>query len=517
MDLTRLTGGLTRGVEDTLSDIGDVFREPVIRLGVTGLSRAGKTVFITSLVANLLDRGRMPQLRAAAEGRILAAYLQPQPDHTIPRFAYEDHLDALTGPEPHWPESTRSISTLRLSLRVAPTGFIGGLTGPRIVHLDIVDYPGEWLLDLPLMNQDFEDWSAAAIATARTPARAPHAAAWLAQLEATDPAAAARRARPPARLAAAFTAYLAAARAAGLSSVAPGRFLMPGDLEGSPALTFSPLHEPERAPRPRSGAPSSSASRPTSASWSSPFFRNHFARLDRQVVLMDALGAIHDGPRAVEDLRAAMAEILACFRPGPRSWLAPILGRRIDRILFAATKADYLHHTQHAASPPSPRRWSTTPAPARSSPAPRPARCRSPACAPPSRQTVTRDGREVDVVRGRLIDTGEEAALFPGDLPDDPARDPRPGPPGRRRLDRRRLPRHPLRAAAAAARVRRRPAAHPPRPRRRVPDRRPPVSRAADDPFVIPADELAPGDRHPRRRPAAARRRAARGRGDAGR
>ena len=115
------------------------------------------------------------------------------------------------------------------------------------MHLDIVDYPGEWLLDLPLMNQTFEDWSRAAIAIARTPARAPHSAAWLARLEATD--AAAPLAEPVARaLAADFTAYLAAARAAGLSSVAPGRFLMPGDLEGSPALTFSPLEKPERRP-----------------------------------------------------------------------------------------------------------------------------------------------------------------------------------------------------------------------------------------------------------------------------
>ena len=45
-----------------------LFRDPVIRLGVTGLPRAGKTVFITGLVANLLDRGRMPQLRAEAAG-----------------------------------------------------------------------------------------------------------------------------------------------------------------------------------------------------------------------------------------------------------------------------------------------------------------------------------------------------------------------------------------------------------------------------------------------------------------
>jgi predicted YcjX-like family ATPase len=84
-------------------------------LGVTGLSRSGKTVFITSLVANLLDRGRMAQLRAASSGAIQTAYLHPQPDDTIARFDYETHLDALTGPEPHWPTSTRTISELRLS------------------------------------------------------------------------------------------------------------------------------------------------------------------------------------------------------------------------------------------------------------------------------------------------------------------------------------------------------------------------------------------------------------------
>ena len=450
MDLNRLTDGLIRSVEDAVSDLGGVFSDPVIRLGVTGLSRAGKTVFITSLVANLLERGRMPQLKAAAERRILAAYLQPQPDHTIPRFAYEDHLAALTGPDPHWPESTRSISTLRLSLRIAPTGMIAGLSGPRMVHLDIVDYPGEWLLDLPLMNQVFEDWSRAAIAIARTPA----ARAALRRL-ARPPRRnrrrrAARPSRPRARLAADFTAYLAASRAAGLSSVAPGRFLMPGDLEGSPALTFSPLEKPGRRPSDSLWRAFEQRFEAYKRAVVEPFFRNHFTRLDRQVVLIDALGAIHDGPRAVEDLRAAMAEILACFRPGPRSWLAPILGRRIDRILFAATKADHLHHSQHGKLA------------AIAEALVRDARARAEFTGAATRAlsiaslratveaTVTRDGREIDVVRGRLIDTGDEAALFPGNLPEDPAAHPLPRPPGRRRLDRRRLPRHPLRPAASS-------------------------------------------------------------------
>ena len=93
------------------------FTYPVVRLGFMGLSWAGKTVFITSLVANLLHRGRMPQLAPAASGAIKSAYLQPQPDDTVACFDYEAHLDALLGPTPKWAESTRTVSQLPLSFR----------------------------------------------------------------------------------------------------------------------------------------------------------------------------------------------------------------------------------------------------------------------------------------------------------------------------------------------------------------------------------------------------------------
>ena len=46
-----------------------------VRLGVTGLSRAGKTVFITALVHNLVHGGRLPLLRAYASGRVSGAVL----------------------------------------------------------------------------------------------------------------------------------------------------------------------------------------------------------------------------------------------------------------------------------------------------------------------------------------------------------------------------------------------------------------------------------------------------------
>jgi hypothetical protein len=46
-------------------------------------------------------------------------------------------------------------------------------------------------------------------------------------------------------------------------------------------------------------------------------------------------------------LKNALTQVLACFRLGANSIFSNILGRRIDRILFAATKADLLHQTSH--------------------------------------------------------------------------------------------------------------------------------------------------------------------------
>src|SRR6185295_20251549 len=46
-------------------------------------------------------------------------------------------------------------------------------------------------------------------------------------------------------------------------------------------------------------------------------------------------------------LEHALAQILACFRTGRATIASAMFRPRIDRILFAATKADHLHHTSH--------------------------------------------------------------------------------------------------------------------------------------------------------------------------
>ena len=408
---------ITDRLGGVVSNVAGLFSDPVIRLGVTGLSRAGKTVFITGLVANLLQRGRMPQLTGAA--RIEAAFLQPQPDMTLPRFDYEGHLAALTGDDPRWPASTRAVSELRLSFRVAPAGLFAGFQGTRTLHVDIIDYPGEWLLDLGLLDKSYADWSDEVLGRL---AKRSLAADFMATSRAEDGALAFDEVRAQ-DLSASFTAYLHAARAAGFSDCTPGRFLLPGDLAGSPVLTFAPLPRPASAGRRSLWHEMERRYEGYKARVVQPFFRQHFARIDRQVVLVDVLDAIHRGPQALEDLRRTMADVLAVFRPGRNGWLTALLGgKRVERILFAATKADHLHHSQH------PRLTAITAAllaeaQARADFSGALTAAMSLASYRATvEETITRGDEVLEAVRGRLLTTGQQAAMYAGELPADPAR-----------------------------------------------------------------------------------------------
>src|SRR5260370_15163564 len=69
-----------------LLEYGDHFFHPTVRLGVTGLSRAGKTVFITALIHGLTRGGRLPVFEPFATRRIARALLGPPPDPSLPRL-----------------------------------------------------------------------------------------------------------------------------------------------------------------------------------------------------------------------------------------------------------------------------------------------------------------------------------------------------------------------------------------------------------------------------------------------
>ena len=401
---------------------------PTVRLGVTGLSGAGKTVFITALVHHLLHGGRLPVFAALSGGRIARARLEPQPDDAVPRFDYETHLRALTD-ERRWPESTTRISELRLVIEYQSARGARN----RTLTLDIVDYPGEWLLDLPLLSTSYAQWSADTLKLSREGPRANLAAAWHGHLATLDPSAAGdeQQAREAARL---FTDYLVACRNEryAMRLLPPGRFLMPGDLAGSPALTFAPLELPD-------------GEAPAGSLWAMmerrfeayknvvvrPFYREHFARLDRQIVLVDALAAFNAGPDAVRDLEGALTSILASFRTGGASIVSALFRPRIDRILFAATKADHLHHANHDRLERFLARI-TERAIERAKFAGAAIDVVALAAVRATREATIARGRDKlpaiigtplggETIGGERFDGDTEVAAYPGDLPDDPA------------------------------------------------------------------------------------------------
>jgi uncharacterized protein len=410
-----------------LIDYGDHLFSPTVRLGVTGLSRAGKTVFITALVNGLIRGGRFPVFEPVATGRIARARLEPQPDDAVPRFAYENHVRTLVE-ERHWPNSTVDISELRLVIDYQRQN-----GADRTLTLDIVDYPGEWLLDLPLLKKSYEQWSRESLDLSRQRTREPLAAEWHAYLAtlAGEDREDEQAALTSARL---FTEYLRACRddRFAMSLLPPGRFLMPGNLAGSPALTFAPLDLPAEG------------SAPEGSLWAMmrrryeaykdivvrPFFRDHFARLDRQVVLVDALAAFNSGPEALADLEAALAGILDCFRIGRSTLLSNLFRPRIDRILFAATKADHLHHASHDRLEAVLRR-AVNRAVARAEDTGAEIDVVALAAVRATREAQVQRGREKlpsilgtpapgEIANGESLDGQTEVATFPGDLPADP-------------------------------------------------------------------------------------------------
>lgn len=340
--------GSTLGVLwDEAAILADRARDRHLRVAVTGLRRSGKTVFITSAVHHLLDGRDLPFLQAAHEDRYLGAKVVGADRPAA--FPFARFQADLTADPPRWPRATDRLATLRLEVAYRTKSLVLRQVQPvQSLTLDIVDYPGEWLLDLPLLGTDYATFSAEALALAERPPRADAARPWLERLRAfaadgpEDPAAIAG-------LAAAYTAYLEHChRELALSLVQPGRFTNPGDLAGSELLAFCPLPPAEGMPRPGTNrARMAERYARYRDEVVRAFYDDHFSRFDRQVVLVDLLASLNAGPEHFADTQAALEVILQSFRYGETGLLGRLWAPRIDRVLFAASKADHVAPNQH--------------------------------------------------------------------------------------------------------------------------------------------------------------------------
>lgn len=390
------------------------FAHPTIRIGITGLARAGKTALLTSLAANLLALGAglpaLPALSQRLGGRPIRVSVAPAGADAIPRFDYPAHLAALAADPPCWPARTDAVSLLALDVEIGRAGLAAALP-PTAFRLELVDYPGEWLLDLPLLDQSFPTWSAAT----------------LARLEGIDIAAGflgfARgmpaQANADETLATTghdlYRALLTRLREErGMALLQPGRFLMPPPGPRPPWMAFFPLTGQSRL----AGLLADRYDRYVEA-MKRELHAPGFGRIDRLVVLADVLGALHAGPAAFAQAAASLDAAAGALRwsnTGMPAWLArlvPALGG-IRRVAFAAAKSDHVADRQRAnlrsliAGLTRARGQGATAAFALAS-----VRC--------TEDIVWQlDGHPVSAVRGRLIGADRAARSYPGEVPSEP-------------------------------------------------------------------------------------------------
>ena len=381
----------------------------IVRIGVTGLARAGKTALLTSLAANLLaPQTALPALSARLRGRRLRVAIAAAGADSLPRFDYSSHVAALAADPPRWPARTDAVSLLALDLRLSQPGPFSVLPD-QAIRLELLDYPGEWLLDLPLLGQNFAEWSAPMLRRLEGHALSRDFLGFLRGLPA-GAAADETLVRVGTDL---YRTLLSRLRdEAGWSLLQPGRLLMPAPGPQPPWAAFFP----HSGNGPLGGLLQSRYDayvRAVRRDLASP----SFGRIDRLVVLADLLGALHAGEAAFADAAAALTAVAGALRWRGRAgflpdWLSELLPLGgIARVAYVASKSDHVALRQRgnlaalAGSLTHPRGQAAAFALAA-------VRC--------TEDFVwTLEGRPVSAVRGRVEGQGLVGS-YPGEVPDRP-------------------------------------------------------------------------------------------------
>lgn len=123
-----------------------------VRLAVTGYSRAGKTVFLTSLI-NHLKYHDPRAFKLASHKPTLVKVDDRQPKEKVwDTFAYDENRACIAAKRPSWPPKTKDCSQYTLSFCRDDAFFTRH-------SLTIYDLPGERFADSAMTYMNFDEWS----------------------------------------------------------------------------------------------------------------------------------------------------------------------------------------------------------------------------------------------------------------------------------------------------------------------------------------------------------------------
>lgn len=329
-----------------------------VKLAVTGLSGSGKTAFISALVQHLTLQANdknLPFFDVVREHRHIATKIVPQTALNVPTFDYNRAINALLPIEgdPVWPASTQRINTLRLAIKYQSNAGLRGHFSPQsTLYLDIIDYPGEWLLDLPMLEQNYTTWCEQQYPLLNQSSRSTASGDFLhalAQLDLHAPV----DESALANIAQRYQSMLVGLKKdTQLAMLQPGRMLMPGDLQGAPLLLFFPINPQQLTKDVVAGSNLAHLINRFNAYVKEvvkPFYNEHFRHFDRQIVLVDVLSALNEGHETLHEQSCVINQLLAHFNYGESGFFKRLFKPNIDKILFAANKSDHLSAKHHKA------------------------------------------------------------------------------------------------------------------------------------------------------------------------
>jgi len=303
-------------------------------------------MLFTSLMAMLKSRSEdgyacMPLLRYLPPSQVEFMRIAPIDGYTP--FPLEDNLTALA--EGQWPAATEQAFGFKLIVRLTQTTSIKRHVLPHTdIVFEFIDYPGEWITDIPMLGKTYAQWSDSAWAQLSSGPQQHFANEWKAIVNTFD------FEQPPTpasvnALVSAYREYLVIAKKNGISLLQPGSFLLESSDFDWQQLGFAPLPS----------SITSDVSHPWfmafnshfsafQKDWLTPLKQSVFRETDKQIILVDLFEGLNHSRQHLYQLKETLSHLADTFVYGQTGWFARNVMRKeaIGRVAFVATKADLI-------------------------------------------------------------------------------------------------------------------------------------------------------------------------------
>lgn len=337
--------------------VGDFMDEQIAtdvhKIAITGLSRSGKSMLFTSLIIQLNERAQvksggshtLPLLKSLPMDSVETFEILPILGEAL--FPIADCIEALENQQ--WPAATDQIYGFELKVTSKQPATFKKLLGRshQITTFRFYDYPGEWLTDLPMLDLTFVQWCHQVTAQQTTEPQKSLAAAWLNYLEEFDfdlvPTDSSLE-----ELVTRYREYLVSAKAAGISMLQPGGYLLEKTPYNWQQNGFVPLPAKVtcdlKHPWMKLMSTNFTAYQVT---WLEKLKQNYFSDFDSQIILVDLFEGLKHSRQHLMQLKESLSNLAGIFISG-QNWFQKLIGKpAMSKVAFVATKVDLIPTSQN--------------------------------------------------------------------------------------------------------------------------------------------------------------------------